>query len=409
MSRKQVFGEWKKGWGVVLASALGMGVASMTIYSVGIFMEPLQKEFGWSRTEISSGLTITSIVSVFSAPFMGLLIDRAGARRIAIIGVTLYCAAFACFSLATPSLWVWWGLWFAYAFTAATVKPTVWASGVSSMFLKGRGLALSAMLCGTGLGSSLTPIVGNYLIDALGWRLAYLGLAAFWFILVGPAVFLFFTSAKDLHRTRPDTELVVAPLVGVTAREGLLSWRYVRLASAAFLVALTVMSLVANLVPIITSQGLARQQAANLAGLVGLTTVAGRLTGGFLLDRINGNLVGAMSVCFAVAACILLLIWPGSIFVSAVAVGLLGLSLGAELDCVAYLTTRHFGMRSFGVLFGTISGLLALATGLGPLLVSLTYDLSGSYDIVLMACIPLILLSAFCFLSLGRYPDFEQG
>jgi MFS family permease len=86
--------------------------------------------------------------------------------------------------LATPSLWVWWGLWLFYAACAATMKPTVWASGVSSMFVMGRGLALSVMLCGTGLGSSLTPIVGNYLIDAFGWRTAYIGLAAFWFLLV---------------------------------------------------------------------------------------------------------------------------------------------------------------------------------------------------------------------------------
>lgn len=386
-----------------------MGAASSTVYSLGVFMEPLEQEFGWSRAEISSGLTISSVVSVFSAPLMGLVIDRVGARRIAILGITLFCAAFACFSLATPSLWVWWGLWLLYACSAATMKPTVWASGVSSMFLKGRGLALSLMLCGTGLGSSLTPIVGNYLIDAFGWRAGYVGLAAFWFVLVGPAVFVLFTSAQDLRRSKPDTAPAAATLVGVSARDGLLSWRFVRLAGAGFLAALAVVSFVANLVPIMTSQGLQRQQAANLAGLVGLATVTGRLIGGYLLDRVNGNVVGAVSLLFALAASILILVWPGSAIVSAVAVLLLGLALGAELDCVAYLTTRHFGMRSFGVLFGTISGLLALATGLGPLLVSLTYDISGSYEMVLIAYVPLTLLASLCFLSLGRYPEFQHS
>jgi MFS family permease len=194
--------EWKKGWGVVLAGALAMGAASTSVYSVGVFMAPLENEFGWSRAQISSGLTISSLVSVFSAPVMGLVIDRVGARRIGLLGIALFCATFAAFSLATSSLWVWWALWLLYACAAAAMKPTVWASGVSSMFLKGRGLALSLMLCGTGLGSSLTPIIGNYLIETAGWRTAYVGLAAFWLVLAGPVIYFMFTSAHDLQRIK---------------------------------------------------------------------------------------------------------------------------------------------------------------------------------------------------------------
>jgi MFS family permease len=74
-----------------------MGVASSTVYLLGVFMQPLEREFGWSRAEISSGMTIASVVSVFSAPLMGYVIDRVGARRIAILGVTLFCTAIACF------------------------------------------------------------------------------------------------------------------------------------------------------------------------------------------------------------------------------------------------------------------------------------------------------------------------
>jgi MFS family permease len=132
------------------------------------------------------------------------------------------------------------------------------ASGVSSMFLKGRGLALSLMLCGTGLGSSLTPIIGNYLIESAGWRMAYNGLAAFWLVLAGPVIYFMFTSAHDLQRIKAPSAPPAAVLLGVSARQGRLSWRFVRLAAAGFLAALTVVSFVANLVPIMTSQGLAR-------------------------------------------------------------------------------------------------------------------------------------------------------
>jgi nitrate/nitrite transporter NarK len=73
---------------------------------------------------------------------------------------------------------------------------------------------------------------------------------------------------------------------------------------------------------------------------------------------------------------------------------------------VAYLTTRHFGMRSFGVLFGTVGGALGLATGLGPLIVSRIYDVTKSYEPALWGFIPICLLGAVLFWTLGKYPDF---
>lgn len=110
-----------------------------------------------------------------------------------------------------------------------------------------------------------------------------------------------------------------------------------------------------------------------------------------------------------VVPALLLLAYPGDVTIAAVAVLVLGLSLGIELDAVAYLSTRHFGMRNFGVLFGTISGLLALATGLGPFFVSLVYDNTRSYDLALIAYIPLALLASALFFSLGRYPTFDPA
>ena len=72
--------------------------------------------------------------------------------------------------------------------------------------------------------------------------------------------------------------------------------------------------------------------------------MTGRLIGGYLLDRINGNVVGAVSMLLPIIPCALLLAFPGSILIAGVAVLVLGLSLGVELDSVAYLVSRHFGM-----------------------------------------------------------------
>lgn len=401
--------EWRQGWKVTFAAAMGMALASLAAYAPGVFIAPLEAEFGWSRAQISGGLTLSSVISVFSAPFVGMAVDRFGPRRIGVLGVFLYCICFALFTFTGPSIWSWLGLWLPFALAGAAIKPTIWTAGVSSMFTTSRGLAISVMLCGTALGSSLTPIVSNYLIDAYGWRNAFVGVAAFWGLLVIPPVLLLFSSAKDKARSRPTTHTVAAPvLTGISVSEGLRSWKFVRLAMAAFVTSLCVVSFVGNLVPILSFGGLPRQHAANTAGLVGLATVVGRLSAGYLLDRVNGGVVGAVSVSMAIISSVMLLAFPGSLAVATVAVLVLGLSLGGELDAVAYLSTRHFGMRNFGVLFGTISGLLALSTGLGPFLVSLTYDITRSYNPVLVAYVPLSVMAALLFVSLGKYPVFEQ-
>ena len=406
--------EWRQGWGVVLSGAMGMALASTTVYTLGIFIAPLEAEFHWSRAEISAGLTINTVLAVIFSPFIGIMVDRIGVRRLGILGSLGYCAVFAGLAFTTASVWTWWGLWFLLGLIGLAIKPTVWSARVSSMFVASRGLALSVTLCGTALGSSLTPIVGNYLIEHFGWRHALVGLGGFWALLVMPPVAVFLTSARDMEfktpPARPTDPVATVPVrAGVSIREGLLSWRYAKLAIAGFLTCLVIVSFVSSLVPIISSHGFKRQTAANIAGLAGLATVIGRLTGGYFLDRSNGNIVGAVSVGLAVIPSVLFLAFPGSLAISTAAVLILGLTMGAELDAVAYLTTRHFGMRHFGVLFGTIAGLLALATGLGPLLVSLIYDLTRSYDLALIAYVPLSLIAAVSFLSLGRYPQFEPS
>ena len=400
--------EFAHNWKVVLAGALGMALASVGVYALGVFILPLEQEFGWKRAEIVAGMSFVSVFGVVSAPVIGLIVDKIGPRRIGVVGVLLACLALAAMSLTGPSIWSWWLLWIPLALAGKLINPTIWTSGVSSLFDAGRGMALALVLGGTALCSTLTPILGNYFIETLGWRQAFVALAGFWGVLVIPVVWLFFTSASDRNRVVPESSRVdAAALAGAGVRESLLSGRYFRLAVAAFLSSLIVVSLVTGIVPILTSLAIERQSAANIAGLIGIATVTGRLIGGYLLDRINGNMVAAVSLILPIIPCALLLAYPGSVPVATIATLVLGLSLGVELDAVAYLVSRHFGMLNYGVLFGTIVGLLTLATGMGPLLISFVYDATKSYNGVLWGYIPLCLLTSALFASLGRYPVFD--
>jgi MFS family permease len=85
----------------------------------------------------------------------------------------------------------------------------------------------------------------------------------------------------------------------------------------------------------------------------------------------------------------------------------LGFGLGAEVDVVAYATTRYFGLRHYGVLFGVVNVLLKISLGVGPFLGGLIYDHFHSYAPLISGLIVSSVVSAALMLSLGAYPDLE--
>ena len=176
--------------------------------------------------------------------------------------------------------------------------------------------------------------------------------------------------------------------------------RFLRLALATLLIASVIVPLAVTLVPILSSRGIERGQAASIAALMGIASISGRLTIGYLLDRVNARVLAAVAVCIPIVSCLLLIGAPGSQVAATAAVLAAGLSLGAELDIVAYLTSRYFSL-----VFGTLAGLITLGgSGLGPLALNATFDAVQSYVPALWAAIPMCLAASVLFLTLGVYP-----
>lgn len=401
--------EWRQHWLVVLAGLIGVGMTSIHVYTIGPFIGPLEQEFGWKRAQISAGVSVASFIMAALSPFMGMLIDKLGPRRIALPGTLLFVAATAMLSLTTANLWVWWSLWVVVSFGGLATKPTVWTMAVASLFDKGRGLALAVTLCGTALASGVMPSVATALIDHFGWRQAYPLMALLLLVVSFPVFWFCLDSATDKIRRQPDTPMThVARPSGVAVREALLSLRFVKIALAAFVFTIAAIGIVSNLVPILTSLHIGRAEAAAIAGLAGITSVIGRISTGYLLDRFNGNIVGGLSVAVPVISCALLLAAPGSQVVTIVAVIIIGLSLGAELDVIAYLTAQHFGTARYGTIFGTVSALWSLAVAIGPTLANYIYDQTGSYLPAIAAFLPLFLVASLSLMTLGAFPVFAD-
>ena len=399
--------EWRRYWKVPVAAALGYSIGVIHVYSLGAFMEPLQAEFGWTRAEASLGLTIVGMAAAIAALPIGLMVDRLGPRRVGIIGALLMGAAFALFSTATGSLLNWILLWGVLSFASFWVQTTVWTSAVASRFETSRGLAFAVTLSGGSLAAAVFPPLATALIGAYDWRGAFLALGVLWGVLVLIVVALFFRGAQDDARTTAELPQAAAVLPGVSLRDGLRSVTFFQLLTAAGLFAFTTLGVVVHLVPILRGAGAEPLAAAGTASLVGIFSIVGRLGVGVLLDRFPGRVVGACAYLVPIAGAALLLFDGTNPLSQTVAAALFGLTLGAEVDVIAYLASRYFGLKNFGGLFGGLVAALSLGTAFGPLASGATFDRFGGYEPFLVLTMILMALSSLALACLKSPPDWN--
>lgn len=396
--------EWRKYGSVVPACLLGMTLVAMHGYSLGVVLEPLEREFGWSRSEIAAGPMVTSIFTLLFAPVGGRAVDRFGPRRVALLGVPAFALAIAAISLAGPNILSWLALYALLAIALLLVFPTVWTAAIASRFDSNRGLALAIALSGTGITSALVPSGAAWLLEHYGWRGVYVGLGAASMLVVYPFVLLLF----DRGEPRIKPHISAQPGLAADGLKQLArSRKFLTLSLAGFIYAIAVTGIGINAVPILMEEGFDLARAARLAGLIGIATIFGRVMGGFLLDRIDGRYVAAGCCLAAIGSAMLLLATDQSALAAAASCLLLGLAAGGEYDACAYLTTRHFLHRQFGLVFSVVGGLSGFGSGISPLLANGIYDLTGHYDTMLWAIVPIFAVAIILFLSLGAYPDHQ--
>jgi MFS family permease len=394
--------EWRHYWTLPIAAGLGYSMAALQTYAIGAFIGPLTDEFGWSRAGISFGLTIANIGNATLGVLVGLMVDRFGPRRIALIGVLTAGVAFALLGTTSGSLTHWFALWGVFAILGAGMQPSVWSSAVASRFEKSRGLALGIMLSGTSLGATVFPLLLTALIQSYGWRTAFMAAGAGWTALVFLVLLFFFRGAHDAGKQ--DAAAAPRKLSGMSFREALRQLAFYKLAFVCILYTLTTVGLSVHFVPVLVEQGTQPLSAAGVAALLGIFAMIGRLLIGLLLDRFPGRFVGASVFLFTIAGCALLL-FDGANSASQIAAAcMFGLALGAEMDVVTYLTARHFGLKNFGKIYGLLIAALAAGVALGPLTAGVIYDVSGAYDQFLIVTIVLTAISAITLLSLGKPP-----
>ena len=389
-------------WWVVIGAVTGLFVCNGPVlgFTFGVFLKPIMEDTGWQRGSVSFALSIGGIFSAITVPILGRMMDRWSIRRVALPGIVLYALCLSLVGLSPRVFWVFTVMFAIAEMTSAIQTPLGYAKAISAWFDPRRGLALGIAMAGVGLGGTVIPQIANFLIERVGWRGAYPSLALLTLAIAFPAVALWIREPRPGEGERRAAR-AAAILPGLTGREAIRQPRFWLLAGVFFLVAVAINGTVAHVIPLLTDRGISPTTATAIFGLFGLSTLAGRLLAGFLVDRIFAVYVASVFFLAPIAGFVLLASAAGPLL--AVGVVFFGLGLGTEIDLIAFLVSRYFGQRAFGELYGYFFMVFVFGSSIGRTIAGFVFDLTRSYNAAFVGAAALLVAAVIIVNRLGVY------
>lgn len=402
------------GWRVVGASLLAMsaGNAPLGLASLGLFMLPLEEEFGWNRAQVSWCSTLLIGSMVICIVLAGRLVDRLGTRTILLPSILLTGLTLAMIPTFVQELWHLWALFLLLGVVGTGTNVVTYMPTLSAWFFRHRGLAIGLAVSGIGLGYTYVPLLAQTVIDAYGWRAAYYSLGAIAvFVALPIAYFGIVQKPADLGQ-QPDGISGPPPAstrtdVGFTTRDALRMREFWMMLAIFLMLAFATYGVFVHLVPMLIDRGMSRQSAAGVAAFTGGSVLIGRVLVGFLVDRFFAPRV-AMLVFIVSALGMLMLLLGVQGSAAYLAAVMIGLAIGAESDLLAYLASRYFGLRSLGSIFGLQSSAYMCGSAFGPIAFGLIFESTGAYSIMLIACIVVVAVSVVLTALLPAFPRWES-
>jgi len=394
--------EFRRGWGVVLSSTVGiaLGLSPVPFYTIGVFAPELAREFHWKQATIMAALLVMTISVIVVGPWIGWLADRYGVRRVTITSVALFGLAVMGFSLQNGSLLVYYGSWAVAAVVGAGTLPMTWTRAINLWFEERKGLALGLALTGTGLAGFLLKPYTAAAIAHFGWRGAYVALGIPPLLLSLPLALIFF---REVPAGTVAGTPAAQPGVGLALREAVRDWRFWLIGIAFLPISFGVGGPIPNMETLLTTHGLRRDQVLAVVPFIGLFVIVGRLLGGWLVDRFWAPIVAALMLSIPAIASAVLSHGSATPVTAFLGIAGLGLAAGVEYDLLAFLTARYFGTRNYSSIYGALYGFFALGAGTGPMVYGRVYDLTKSFDGIVLVGGGLMAAGALLLLGLGPY------
>lgn len=382
------------GWVVVAAAFAVCFVGFGCAYTFSAFVPALQRDFAASRGSVSLVFSLAGFLYFALGVVSGPLADRWGARRLAMLGMLLVGAGLALAGVARSlhAVYAAYGLGVGLGIGCAYV-PALGA--VQRSFVTRRGVASGLAVSGIGVGTLVMPPLATALIDALGWRGAYLALGC------GAAVVGIGMAALIADDPVGKNMGPAGVHAGMLLREAVRSRQFALLYAACLVCSFGVFVPFVHLVPYALDHGIGQKDAAYLLGSIGIGSTLGRFFLGGLADRV-GRLAFLLAMFAGMAAA--LAVWAVSTgFLALAGFALLfGLFYGGWVAIMPPVVTDLFGNRQVGSIIGVLYTSVAVGTLLGPTAAGYLFDASGSYTVPIVASAAVNVAAAGIAALVGR-------
>ncbi|HKI64748.1 MAG TPA: MFS transporter [Burkholderiales bacterium] len=390
--REAIFGALQRrafyGWTILAVAGLGIFASGPgQSHTFSVFVGPIGRDLGLSKAAIASAYGLATLAAAFLLPKMGRLVDRHGSRRMTVVVALLLGVACALFGAASGLITLAVGFALLRFFGQGSLMMNC-ATLVAQWFSRRRGFAMGLMALGFATSMAVHPPLGQYLINQLGWRWAWvvLGLMT-WVILLPPVLLLVYDKPED-KGLAPDGEAApadgapAAAIDGLTLREALATPTFYLVSAGWFGMAMLVTTLHFYQVSILTAQGLAAATAARVFPVSALVMVLTMPMVGRMFDRLRTRYVFAAGLLVQAGALVGVTLVADTASAIAYAAWF-GLNNAFSMTMFGYLMPRFFGRKHLGSLQGTGQMVAVVGASLGPLPVGLAFDLLGSPTLTL--------------------------
>lgn len=372
-----------RGWAIIWASFFTTAFASGgSQYGFGMFVEPLEQEFGWTRTQINLSLSI-GLVSGLLSPLVGWGVDKYGSRVIMTVSLVTVAASFL-LRAGMTELWQWYAL---SALLAVGFPGTFLPIGklVGTWFPATRGRMMGTAITGNNVFGLVGVPLMSLVIQTEGWRLAY--------TIIGCGVMIVAVGVWFIVRSAPQP--VDVPLAesgssdGSTSgsgsgdyslREATRTRKFWLLLAGVTCAGFSYPSFMTQIIPHMQSVGWGASKATLVLTVLAGTALASKVSWGLLSERLTARISFVIAISIMSSGVIMVTLAGSSIFVWP-AIVYFGAGFGGIGPLMSLVVMETFGLRNFGSIQGVVTMVLAtIPVLIGPILAGSLFDLTGSYE-----------------------------
>ena len=384
----------KTKWAVFVSVFFSGGlIIGLNTYSFGLFIEPLEKEFGWTREEISLGYSISFVSSLF-APIIGKFVDLKG-TKIFLVG-SLFLISFGFIFRPLMTNLNHWILLNSLVF-AGYPGTLLLASGILMQvwFPKSRGRMVALATSGHNAGGLVIPLITLIVLSSFNWKFAY---AFFGGIILIIAIFsLFFVrNSPDKKNITLDNDV---KKVGIDFISAIKTKKFIFLTLGITFAMFTYNGVMPQMAPHLQSEGLSLIAATIAMSYIGAMGIMSKLVFGRLSEKYSSIFMTCISVFLQAMGLAVILLSFGNIIGIWTGVIIFGIGFGGLGALITLNITECFGMKSLGSLYGMLSFLGIWASILAPWMMGRIYDSTSSYRNAHLIVIGIFFLGIFFLIS----------